>query len=117
MKQVTINSHESTPDSLITLMRPTELAVATKAEQSYNALSTDQLTAQIASLQGENELLRKSQAIERQRATEAVQRVQLKAYIAETARDAAEQRSARFEKLLVDAITDLVSKEVVSCEN
>mmetsp|Transcript_31231 Transcript_31231/g.61927 ORF Transcript_31231/g.61927 Transcript_31231/m.61927 type:complete len:949 (-) Transcript_31231:163-3009(-) len=116
MKQVTINSHESTPDSLITLMRPTELAVATKAEQSYNALSTDQLTAQIASLQGENELLRKSQAIERQRATEAVQRVQLKAYIAETARDAAEQRSARFEKLLVDAITDLVSKEVVMRE-
>lgn len=114
MKQVTINSDESIPDSLITLMEHT---VAEKTEQIYNSLSIDQLTAQIISLQSENALLRKSQAIERQRATEAVQRIQLKAYIAETARDAAEERSARFEKLLVDAITDLVSKEVVVRES
>ncbi len=121
MKQITINSSDATADSMITLIGSTGHSVAvSNSSQLHHALDNaspaDQLTAQIASLKSENERLKNSHAIERQRATEAVQRVQLKAFIAETARDAAEERSARFETLLVDAITDMVSKEVVQRE-
>ncbi len=68
------------------------------------------------SLRAEVEALRNQMAIERQSAVEALQRVQLKSYIADTARDAAEERATWLEAVLVDAVAEMTTREVVRAE-
>ena len=46
----------------------------------------------------------------------SVQQVQLKSYIAETARESAEGRAAWLEGLLLDTIEERVLNEVTRCE-
>lgn len=61
-------------------------------------------TSEIEALKAENAKLRRKVASAGQYLTEAVQRVQLKAYIAETARDAAQERVTLLETLLYEVI-------------
>eukprot|EP00956_Cyclotella_meneghiniana_P016194 scaffold25473_cov53-Cyclotella_meneghiniana.AAC.4 len=61
-------------------------------------------TTEIEALKEENVRLRRKVASAGQYLTEAVQRVQLKAYIAETARDAAQERVKLLETLLYEVI-------------
>lgn len=68
------------------------------------------------SLRAEVEALRNQMAMERQSAVEALQRVQLKSYIADTARDAAEERATWLEAVLVDAVAEMTTREVVRAE-
>lgn len=74
------------------------------------------LASENESLKAENEVLKRDLLATRQQTTEAVQRVQLKSYIADTARDAAEERAAKLEAMLVDAVTQMTCKEVVQLE-
>ena len=68
------------------------------------------------SLRAEVEALRNQMAMDRQSAVEALQRVQLKSYIADTARDAAEERATWLEAVLVDAVAEMTTREVVRAE-
>ena len=68
------------------------------------------------SLRAEIEALRNQMTIDRQNAVEALQRVQLKSYISDTAKDAAEERAAWLEAVLVDAVAELTTREVVRIE-
>ena len=64
-------------------------------------------------LQAENEALRAKLVAGKQLAVEAVQRVQLKAYIAETARDAAEERTRWLESVSEDVVAEMARKDVL----
>eukprot|EP00986_Skeletonema_menzelii_P018361 scaffold26631_cov139-Skeletonema_menzelii.AAC.2 len=74
------------------------------------------LESENQSLRAEIEALRNQINSERQSAVEALQRVQLKSYISDTAKDAAEERTAWLEAVLVDAVTELTTREVVQIE-
>ncbi len=74
------------------------------------------LESENQSLRAEIEALRNQITADRQSAVEALQRVQLKSYISDTAKDAAEERAAWLEAVLVDAVTELTTREVVRIE-
>ena len=59
-------------------------------------------------LLAENEDLRKKLGNSKHRSVEAIQRVQLKAYVADTARVAAEEKAAELDSILANVITELV---------
>jgi hypothetical protein len=82
-------------ESIVPPMSPTKLHV----KSDFSAL-----VSEIESLKAENIQLRREVAATSQNLTEAVQRVQLKAYIAETARDSAQERAALLESLLLEVI-------------
>jgi hypothetical protein len=83
-----------------------------------NLSQTDRVNSEATSLRTENESLKSENAklrrefeAARQKSTEAIQRVQLKAYIAETARDSAQERAALLEALLVEVIDGKVGRD------
>ena len=73
-----------------------------KPDNANSALA--RLLSENEALKAENAQLRHEFAENRQNSTEAVQRVQLKAYIAETARDSAQERATLLENLLLQVI-------------
>ncbi|KAL7488671.1 hypothetical protein ACHAW6_014277 [Cyclotella cf. meneghiniana] len=86
--------------------------------EQLNLLQTDCANSEVTSLRTENESLKAENAKVRrefgaahQKYTEAIQRVQLKAYIAETARDSAQERAALLERLLLEVIDGKVGGE------
>jgi len=87
------------------------LSSLTSSNELLNA-TNNFLLASNKSLQAENEALRMKLAAGKQLAVEAVQRVQLKAYIAETARDAAEERTRWLESVLEDVVAEMAGKDV-----
>ena len=74
------------------------------------------LMQQNKSLLAEIDTLREKLAASKQQSVEAVQRVQLKAYIADTARAAAEEKAAKLEHLLTNAVSDIVVEGVIRQE-
>jgi hypothetical protein len=74
------------------------------------------LTQQNQSLLSANEELQCQLAAVKRQTVEAIQQVQLKAYIAETALSAARDRASVMENLLVNIITDVAADEVVEQE-
>jgi len=81
------------------------------SENEILSATNNFLVQENKSLRAENESLQNKLDESKQQSVEAVQRVQLKAYIAETARDAAEERAMRLESMLSDAMARLAAKE------
>ena len=69
------------------------------------------LLSEIESLKTENNQLRSEISLADQKSTEAVQRVQLKAYIAETARDSAVERATLLETLLFQVLDGKIGEK------
>ena len=86
------------------------------ADNEVLTAKTNFLESENQSLRAEIEALRNQINIDRQSAVEALQRVQLKSYISDTAKDAAEERGAWLEAVLVDAVAELTTREVVRIE-
>jgi hypothetical protein len=86
---------ETICESIVPPMSPKKL----HADSDFAAL-----VSEIESLKSENAHLRREVATISQNLTEAVQRVQLKAYVAETARDSAQERAAMLESLLIEVV-------------
>lgn len=84
-------------ESIVPPMSPTR-------SRHANNSAFSALISEIESLKAENAQLRREVAAAGQNLTEAVQRVQLKAYIAETARDSAQERAALLESLLLEVL-------------
>jgi len=94
--------------------------IPTEVEEST---SLSQITAQNSFLIDQNksllnqlEVLREKLNSSKQQSVEAIQRVQLKAYVAETARATAEEKASKLENLLVSVITDMTSGGVIRQE-
>ena len=96
-------SSESITQSIVPPMSPTK---------SDNMINSDfsALVSEIEALKSENAKLRREVASASQYLTEAVQRVQLKAYIAETACDAAQERVNLLEDLLLQVIDGKIAR-------
>jgi hypothetical protein len=90
-------SVDAITESIIPPMSPTRSHSGTNSDFSA-------LVSQIEALKAENAQLHREVAAAAQKSTEAIQRVQLKAYIAETARDAAQERAELLEALLLEVI-------------
>ena len=86
------------------------------ADHEVLTAKTNFLESENQSLRAEVEALRNQMAIDRQSAVEALQRVQLKSYISETAKDVAEERAAWLEAVLADAVAEMTTREVVRIE-
>ena len=102
-------STDAITQSIVPPMSPTESGVVnTKSEitkfPSHANSDFAALVSEIENLKSENKILRSEVASANQYLTEAVQRVQLKAYIAESACDAAQERVNLLEGLLVQVI-------------
>ena len=86
------------------------------SENEIMAARNNFLDHQNKALLAENEALRNQLVSYKQQSVEAVQRVQLKAYISETARDVAEERVAWLENVLANSVADMTAKEVARRE-
>jgi len=102
---------------------PQDLSSGATVEAIPSCLSISSLTSKneiLAAantfLVAENEAIRNQLAIFKQQSVEALQRVQLKAYIAETARDNAEERASRLEEKLANALAEMAQREVARPE-
>lgn len=92
---------EQSSDEIHTSIAP---PMSPSKSQHSNNSEFSALLSEIESLKAENAQLRREVTSAGQKLTEAVQRVQLKAYIAETARDSAQERAALLESLLVEVL-------------
>ncbi|KAL3782771.1 hypothetical protein HJC23_003092 [Cyclotella cryptica] len=81
-----------------------KIELMTLSKEDHAKCEVSSLMLENESLKAENAQLRREFEAARQKSTEAIQRVQLKAYIAETARDSAQERAALLEALLVEVI-------------
>lgn len=91
--------------------------------EEKESTSLSQLTAQNSFLIDQNkslltqlEVLREKLNCSKQQSVEAIQRVQLKAYVAETARATAEEKATKLENLLVSVIDDMAAGRVIRHE-
>jgi len=91
--------------------------------EEKESTSLSQLTAQNSFLIDQNksllnqlEVLREKLNSSKQQSVEAIQRVQLKAYVAETARATAEEKATKLENLLVTVINDMGAGGVIRQE-
>ena len=105
-------------------------AVAEAAASPADDVTTSSLLLRVSSLTSENEmltarnhlLLKHNEALlgklaeAKRQSIEAVQHVHLKAYIAETARSAAEDRASRLESILLGLASDITFDELVRRE-
>ncbi|KAL3809011.1 hypothetical protein ACHAXA_000291 [Cyclostephanos tholiformis] len=110
----------------------TALSTATAAAESHRSddITTSSLLYQVSSLTSENEtltaqnnlLIKENEALlakiaeAKRQSIEAVQHVHLKAYIAETARNAAEDRATRLENILLDLVSNVTVDQVLRRE-
>jgi hypothetical protein len=83
---------------------------------SYLTSENETLSAQNHLLIKRNETLLEKLAEAKRQSIEAVQHVHLKAYIAETARSAAEERATRLESILLDLASDITIDVLVRRE-